>query len=220
MALVRHLSEHRVTRLQAVFFTHVYPEHAGGFQKLWGQIPIDMVGWNGQDEDGPVAEMLRMLKPAETVRVLTPGQVFNVSSNGATLRVLANGRADSDAPNDHGLAFLLTDGKTRLLFPGDASLARQKDLAEKERKALKNVRFMMWPDHGNAASEDLLSVMPHLKVAVASVGTNHPTLPSPVAVEQASNGEFEFLLTKDGALDFIVSDDVRRLAEPQSPREP
>lgn len=207
-ALADILRQNGITKVSAVFISHMQEDHAGGIEDLIEQgteIERVYVGDCAEDSDG----FSDIEKAAEAhgipISPLSEGDTVNV--DGAVFRVLSTGVGESNDENDNMQVLRCDIGGNSILFTGDATKKLEEKLIE---NPLSDTDILKVPHHGSdySSSERFISaVSPSL--SVISVGENnkygHPAERTLNALKDAGSAVLRTDL--DGTIRIIMNED-------------
>lgn len=161
-----HLKTLGVKKIDAVFLSHTHPDHIGGLLPLSRQIPIRRVYWNGLGAElaSPDEILFSILTATETVAL----------GESLTAMIIPTEFLTSDL-NESSMVVLVRGKQRALLFPGDAGIHRQQEIAANQ--LIKKVTWLAWPHHGDRLAPAFVEAMPDLEIAAVSVGGNSYGLP-------------------------------------------
>lgn len=166
------LRQNGITKVSAVFISHMQEDHAGGIEELIEQgtdIERLYVGDCAKDSDG----FSGIEKAAATheipITALTEGDVVNV--DGVTFTVLSTGIGESSDENDNMQVLRCDIGGNSILFTGDATKKLEEKLVK---NPLSDTDILKVPHHGSAysSSEEFVRVVSPF-LSVISVGENN-----------------------------------------------
>jgi competence protein ComEC len=188
-----------VRRLAAVFVSHPHPDHVLGLRAVLEAMPVEAAFGNGDPGEGPVAELLRRLRPV----TLRPGASW--SRAGVLFQAVSGGTGLST--NDASLVLRVSYGRTTFLFPGDVERGGE---AEALRAGGLGADVVKVPHHGSSTSSSppfVAATSPAFAVASLGAG-NRFGFPRPEVVARWRASGAVVFRTDDGARR-LVSDGAR-----------
>lgn len=205
--LLQHLADQSVTSINAIFLTNSNSENMGGLFKILEQLGAAHVFWN--DQPPPDEDIVGKLEKAQLItefHILKPGDNIPLGDS-LSLKVLK--KSTDNKESNPSLAYGITNGPVKLFIPGDIDFNEQETLLNLNKKWFKNVRFLVWPRHGDTLAREIKLALKQTKYCVVSVGVNKFNLPSPT-IQNNAKGFCQDLLRTDnqGDLQFLVTTDV------------
>lgn len=218
-ALADILRENGITKVSAVFISHMQEDHIGGIEALIDEktnIERIYVGDRAQSSDGFSAFERKAKLHGIPISVLSEGDIVNV--DGAVFTVLSTGCETSSDENDTMQVIRCDIGESSVLFCGDATKRLEARLIA---NPLSDTDILKVPHHGSfySSSEEFFdAVSPSL--SVISVGANnsykHPSDKTLKALSDADSavlrtdldGSITVILTEEDILD--IRTDARR----------
>ena len=194
-------------RLDVVALTHAHHDHLGGLHSVLENFRVGQL-WIGRDEDTPAFRGLLAEARARGLAIVHKAQGAGFEWSGVRGEALWPPDAGpvGEASNDDSLVLRLSDGRVRLLLPGDIQ-ERVEDKLVADHAPLR-ADFLKVPHHGSKTSstEEFLSAVAPT-VAVVSVGQGNPFgQPAENVLNRYQHAGVHLLRTdRDGAV-FAVTD--------------
>ncbi|MCG3204155.1 MAG: Ribonuclease BN [Elusimicrobia bacterium] len=175
--ILKHLRKLHVRHIEAVFISHLHPDHVGGLNSILEKFSVNHVYWNGRfiDQKDSLKNLQSQFHKTSFLEI-NHRSTFE-DPNQVTFTLLPSDLLTQD-PNETSMVVVVQGFGGGLLFPGDAGPLRQKELAEKNTDHLKTLTWMLWPHHGDQLDNSFLTALPNLKDVVISVGPNPYGLPA------------------------------------------
>jgi len=193
-------------RLDVVALTHAHHDHLDGLRSVLDNFRVSEL-WIGRDEETPALRGLLAEARSRGVAIVHKEQGATFHWSGVRGEVLWPPDAGpvNEASNDDSLVLRLSDGRVRLLFPGDIQERAENKLVADH--APLQADFLKVPHHGSKTSsteEFLAAVGP--SVAVMSVGQGNPFgQPAENVLERYAHAGVRLLRTdRDGAVSVLT----------------
>lgn len=203
--LIAEMKKYRVKRIYTIFLSHAHDDHFGGLFDVLSEFDVGKVVMPECSFDGSAGSKFDLwVKNGLKVVYTVCGDVYEPI--GCRVNVLSPERVEDGGGNEDSAVMMMSIGKLRVLFTGDAGFVTEEFLTEKYGKGLA-ADILKVGHHGSAGSsgENFLSAVAPT-VAVISVGrSNGFGLPSGNALERIGNtGAAIYRTDLDGTVVFHV----------------
>lgn len=210
--LIAEMKKYRVKRIDTIFLSHAHDDHFGGLFDVLSEFEVGKVVMPECSFEGSAGSKFCLwVKNGLKVVYTVCGDVYETI--GCSVNVLSPERVENGGGNEDSAVMVMSIGKLRVLFTGDAGFVTEEFLAEKYGKGL-TADILKVGHHGSAGSsgENFLSVVAPT-VAVISVGrSNGFGLPSGAVLERIGNiGATIYRTDLDGNIVFLVDESGYRL---------
>lgn len=210
--LIAEMKKYRVKRIDTIFLSHAHDDHFGGLFDILSEFDVGRIIMPECSLEGSAGSKFDLwVRNGLKVVYTVCGDVYEPI--GCSVKVLSPESVENGGGNEDSAVIMMSIGKLRVLFTGDAGLKTEEHLVEKYGEGLA-ADIIKIGHHGSAGSSDgrfLLTVAP--TVAVISVGrSNGFGLPSDAALERVRNvGAAIYRTDLDGTVVFLVDDSGYRL---------
>lgn len=173
------LKENKIEKLDYLVFTHFDSDHIGGGEQVLDATEVKKVITPDCTPSTKTGLSLIEAIGEEGAEHLKPEQGMKIALGDITFEILSDERIFDGGKNDDSVVMMMTFGKNKFLFTGDAEKKRETQVVEDYGRAL-DADVMKAGHHGakNANNENLLElVTPDIVVISCGTGNKygHPT---------------------------------------------
>lgn len=168
--LLNALSAAGIGRVKALILTHFDKDHIGGAAELLAGIAVERVFCPDYEERSDEMRALQTALRSAAVPVSVLTQETSLSCGAAQMTLLPPGTGDR-SDNDRSIVVLLTIGKQKMLFAGDAMETRIEELLQDSRITAGGFDLLKVPHHGALCGKSaglIAAVQPKLAVICCS----------------------------------------------------
>lgn len=174
--LLDKLKKYKVEKVDLLIITHAHSDHNGNVLAILNTLPVDLVMESPALTASPIVKKYYSLMKEKKIPLKIPkaGEFYEISE-GANLEFLTplGSFEDPENVNNSSLVFILSSGKIKALFTGDAESQVEKELIRLYGNKLES-QILKSPHHGSrTSSSDLFIKTVHPQVALISLGAGN-----------------------------------------------
>lgn len=124
-AAANFLIQHNYQTLDYAVFTHFDSDHIGGGDEVLEALEVKNILTPDYEPDGKLAQALLEDIEAEGATRLVPGQSMKIALGEVSFEILSDSEIVDEGKNDDSIVMLMTFGKTKFMFSGDAEKKRE-----------------------------------------------------------------------------------------------
>lgn len=174
--LLEKLKKYKVEKIDLLIITHAHSDHNGNVLAVLNALPVDLVMESPALTASPIVKKYYSLMKEKKIPLKIPkaGEFYEISE-GSNLEFLTplGSFADSENVNNSSLVFILSSGKVKVLFTGDAESQVEKELVRLYGNKLES-QILKSLHHGSrTSSSDLFIKMVHPQISLISLGVGN-----------------------------------------------
>lgn len=174
--LLDKLKKYKVEKVDLLIITHAHSDHNGNVLAILKTLPVDLVMESPALTASPIVKKYYSLMKEKKIPLKIPkaGEFYEISE-GANLEFLTplGSFEDPENVNNSSLVFILSSGKIKALFTGDAESQVEKELIRLYGDKLES-QILKSPHHGSrTSSSDLFIKTVHPQVVLISLGAGN-----------------------------------------------
>lgn len=174
--LLQKLNQYKVEKIDLLIITHAHSDHNGNVLAVLKALPVDLVMESSTVTASPIVKKYYAFMKETKIPLKIPkvGEIYEISE-GNNLEFLTP-LAEFEKPdnlNNSSLVFILSSGRIKALFTGDAESEVEKELVRLYGNKLKS-QILKSPHHGSrTSSSDLFVKTVHPEIALISLGAGN-----------------------------------------------
>lgn len=174
--LFEKLKKYKVEKVDLLIITHAHSDHNGNVLAVLNALPVDSVMESPALTVSPIVKKYYSLMKEKKIPLKIPkaGEFYEISE-GSNLEFLTplESFEDSENVNNSSLVFILSSGKVKMIFTGDAESQVEKELVRLYGNKLES-HILKSPHHGSrTSSSDLFIKTVHPQVSLISLGAGN-----------------------------------------------
>jgi len=174
--LIDKLKKYEVAKIDLLIITHAHSDHNGNVLAVLNAVPVDLVMESPALTASPIVKKYYSLMKEKKIPLKIPkaGEFYGINE-GSNLEFLTSlgSFEDSENVNNSSLVFILSNGKVRALFTGDAESQVEKELVRLYGNKLES-QILKSPHHGSrTSSSDLFIKTVQPQISLISLGAGN-----------------------------------------------
>lgn len=174
--LLEKLKKYKVEKIDLLIITHAHSDHNGNVLAVLDALPVDLVMESSALTASPIVKKYYSLMKEKKIPLKIPkaGEFYEINE-GSNLEFLTplGSFEDSENVNNSSLVFILSSGKVKALFTGDAESQVEKELVRLYGNKLES-QILKSPHHGSrTSSSDLFIKTVHPQISLISLGARN-----------------------------------------------